>query len=224
MSPRDSALPEWTGINGLSAEDQAYRHIEQGIRNGRFRAGERLIAEDIATDIGTSRMPVREAFRRLAAEGLLLIRANRGAIVRALDAAEMHEVFEMRAVLEALAAGIAATRMTPKEMTTLEYLLDRMESVNEDFPEWVTRHREFHEYLSGLAGMPRLQRQIASLHSIIEPHMRIWLEHGEKPMSSREFHEEIVSVLRSGDRAAIEQVVREHVQATIIPLQELFRS
>jgi DNA-binding GntR family transcriptional regulator len=217
-------MNDWTGINGLSAEDEAYRYIETGIRSGRYRAGERLVAEDIASDIGTSRMPVREAFRRLAAEGLLLIRANRGAIVRGLDAAEMHEVFEMRAVLEGLAAGIAATRMTKNDMATLEHLLERMENSNSDLPEWVTRHREFHEYLSGLAGMPRLQRQISSLHSIIEPYMRIWLEHGEKSMSSREFHEEIISALRTGDQITAESVVREHIRATIPSLVELVRS
>ncbi|KXV03522.1 GntR family transcriptional regulator [Caballeronia megalochromosomata] len=216
-------MAEWHGVHGLSAEDEAYRYIEQAIRSGRYRAGHRLIAEEIAGDIGTSRMPVREAFRRLAAEGLLLIRANRGAIVRGLDAAEMHEVFETRAVLEGLAAGIAATRMTKKDVATLRHLLERMESVNDDASEWVTRHREFHEYLSELAAMPRLQRQISSLHSIIEPYMRIWLEHGDKPMTSRQFHEEIVTAVESGDREAVEQIVREHVRATIGPLVELVR-
>lgn len=217
-------MNDWTGINGLSAEDEAYRYIETGIRSGRYRAGERLVAEDIASDIGTSRMPVREAFRRLAAEGLLLIRANRGAIVRGLDAAEMHEVFEMRAVLEGLAAGFAATRLTKNDLATLEHLVERMENANSDLPEWVTRHREFHEYLSGMAGMPRLQRQISSLHSIIEPYMRIWLEHGEKEMSTREFHEEIIAALRTGDQVTVEVVVREHIRATIPPLVELVRS
>jgi DNA-binding GntR family transcriptional regulator len=71
--------------------------------------------------------------------------------------------------------------------------------------------------------MPRLQRQISSLHSIIEPYMRIWLEHGDKPMTSRQFHEEIMTAVESGDRAAVEQIVREHVRATIGPLVELVR-
>lgn len=216
-------MAEWSGIHGLSAEDEAYRYIEQAIRTGRYRAGERLIAEEIAGDVGTSRMPVREAFRRLAAEGLLLIRANRGAIVRGLDAAEMHEVFETRAVLEGLAAGIAATRITRKDIATLRHLMERMEGVSDDVSEWVPRHREFHEHLSGLAMMPRLQRHISSLHSIIEPYMRIWLEHGEKPMTSRQFHEEILSAVESGDRDMVEHIVREHVRATIEPLVELVR-
>lgn len=208
----------------LSAEDEAYRFIEAAIRSGRYRAGERLLAEDIAVEIGTSRMPVREAFRRLSAEGLLRIRPNRGAIVRGLNAAEMREVFEIRAALEGLAAGVATSKMTPQSLATLEHLLDQMEQVNADYPAWVTYHRAFHECLTGLAGMPRLTRQLAGLHSAIEPYMRIWLEHADKPMTSRDDHAGILQALRSGNEKLVEKTVREHVRATIPALVEFVRS
>jgi DNA-binding GntR family transcriptional regulator len=205
---------EFNGL-ALSAEGEAYRFIETGIRQGRYRAGERLVAEDIAAEIGMSRMPVREAFRRLSSEGLLHIRPNRGAIVRGLNATEMQEVFEIRASLEALAAGLAMSRLTPQTIATLEHLLDQMELCNSNYSEWVTKHREFHEYLSGLAGMPRLSAQLVGLNSSLEPYMRIWLEHADKPMTSRDDHAGIVRALMSGDRELVESVVREHVRATI---------
>ncbi|MFT0172639.1 GntR family transcriptional regulator [Paraburkholderia mimosarum] len=219
-------MSEILAVNGLSlsAEDEAYRFIEAAIRAGRYRAGERLLAEEIASEIGTSRMPVREAFRRLSAEGLLRIRPNRGAIVRGLDAAEMREVFEIRAALEGLAAGLAVRKITPQSLAKLEHLLDQMEQVNADYPEWVTRHRAFHEYLTSLADMPRLTHQLAGLHSAIEPYMRIWLEHADKPMTSRDDHSGILQVLRSGDPKLAEETVREHVRATIPALVDLVRS
>ncbi|WP_083746966.1 GntR family transcriptional regulator [Caballeronia cordobensis] len=204
----------------LSAEDEAYRFIESAIRAGRYRAGERLVAEEIAAEIGTSRMPVREAFRRLSAEGLLRIRPNRGVIVRGLDAAEMREVFEMRAALEGLAAGMATPKIDRHSIANLEHLLDRMENANADHALWVTYHRDFHEYLTGLAGMPRLMRQLSGLHSAIEPYMRIWLEHADKPMTSREDHGGLIEVLQGGDPKRVEQAVREHVRATIPALVE----
>jgi DNA-binding GntR family transcriptional regulator len=210
-------MSETVNVNGiaLSAEDEAYRFIEAAIRSGRYRAGERLVAEDIAAEIGTSRMPVREAFRRLSAEGLLRIRPNRGVIVRGLNAAEMREVFEMRAALEGLAAGVAVPKITRQNLATLEHLLDQMEQANADFPAWVTCHREFHEYLTGLAGMPRLTRQLAGLHSAIEPYMRIWLEHADKPMTSRDDHSGILQAIKTGNERLVEETVREHVRATI---------
>src|SRR2546429_9839412 len=92
-----------------------------------FRSpGDRLVADDIANSIGMSRMPVREALRRLTAEGLLVMPPNRGAIVRELSESEVIEVFEMRAVLEGLAAAMAARRCTQADVDDLQDLLLKM--------------------------------------------------------------------------------------------------
>jgi DNA-binding GntR family transcriptional regulator len=69
----------------MTAEEEAYNFLLEGICGGRYRKGDRLIAEDIASEIGMSRMPVREAFRRLDAQGLVTLRPNRGAVVSGLD-------------------------------------------------------------------------------------------------------------------------------------------
>src|SRR3972149_3015277 len=112
---------------GSTAEEEAYRHIQQSLRFGRYQAGERLIPEDIATEIGMSRMPVREALRRLATEGLVLLRPNRGCIVAGLTLDEIFETFEMRSVLEGLAVRLAMPRVNADVIEELEVLLDRME-------------------------------------------------------------------------------------------------
>ncbi len=144
--------------------------------------------------------------------------------MRGLDAAEMREVFEIRAALEGLAAGLSVPKINEHSLAKLEHLIDQMEQANTDYPEWVTRHRAFHEYLTGLAGMHRLTRQLAGLHSVIEPYMRIWLEHADKPMTSRDDHAGILQALRSGDSKLAEETVREHVRATIPALVDLVRS
>lgn len=208
----------------LSAEDEAYQFIEAAIRMGKYLPGQRLVAEEIASQIGMSRMPVREAFRRLSAEGLLHIRPNRGAVVRGLNEAEMREVFEIRAALEGLAARLALPHLTPTILAQLEHLLQQMEQANADYATWVTRHRAFHEFLSQQARMPRLSHQLGGLNSAIEPYMRIWLEHANKPMSSQEDHAAILQALRQGDPELVEATVREHVRATIPALVEFVRS
>ena len=70
--------PAYTERQPVTAEEEAYNFLLEAICKGRYRTGERLIAEDIAGEIGMSRMPVREAFRRLDADGLVTLRPNRG--------------------------------------------------------------------------------------------------------------------------------------------------
>lgn len=197
----------------LSAEEEAYRHLLQAICGGRYRNGDRLIAEDIATDLGMSRMPVRSAFQRLAAEGLVILRPHRGAVVSGLDLDDMREVFEMRGALEGLAIRLATPHVGPREMTRLERLLEDLDEEH-DPSAWVRQHRAFHEYLCSLAGRPRLLRQINGLYTLIEPHMQLWL-HADRPQSARDEHAPILAALQAGDSTEAERVLREHIESTV---------
>jgi DNA-binding GntR family transcriptional regulator len=199
----------------VAAHDEAYAYILGALRSGKYRTGERLIAETIAGEIGTSRMPVREALRRLAAEGLVTLRANRGATVNAPDIKEMQEVFEMRAVLEGLAVRLAVPQLTPADLRRLEMLLEAMEPRSELQADWTTAHRQFHEALCARSDSPRLMRQISSLHSLVEPHMRTWASMDGRHVGTREHHDSLLDVIRQGDPAACEAAMRQHVMATV---------
>jgi len=203
-----------------TAEEEAYAHLLHCIRMGIYKAGDRLITDEIAAEMKTSRMPVREAFRRLASEGLVVIRPNRGALVRGLDAHEMEAVFCMRGVLEGLAARMALPDITPENVTELMRLIGSMESLEQDVQQWVTAHRKFHEYLSALCDRRRLVVQIEGLHAVMEPHMRLWLELAKKQMPSRDDHMIIVSAIKTGDPQLLEVAVRQHVESTIPALRD----
>ena len=205
----------------ITAEAQAYEYVLEQIRLGVFRAGDRLIAENIAHEIGVSRMPMREAFRRLSSEGLLHIRPNRGVIVRGLNAAEMREAFEMRAVLEAQAARAALAFLDDSDLYELDALVDRMEHSASDTSRWVTAHRHFHEFLARLARRPRLGTQIGALHALVEPHMRMWLEHRTVSADSLAQHRALLTALKRGDAQEVEKAFRQHIERTIAPLEKL---
>ena len=117
--------PAYVDRQPLTAEEEAYKFLLDAICGGRYHKGDRLIAEDIASEIGMSRMPVREAFRRLDAQGLVTLRPNRGAIVSGLDIDELHEVFEMRSALEGLAVRVAVGRIGERQLAALERLSTR---------------------------------------------------------------------------------------------------
>lgn len=204
-----------------TAEEEAYGYVLRRIRTGVYKPGDRLVPEEIAAAIGTSRMPVREAFRRLATQELLTLRPNRAAIVRTLDLAELTEVFEMRAVLEGLAAGAAMKVIGSAELAELERRLEAMEQCEANADEWITAHSGFHLYLCGFSGRPRLLAQILSLHVTIEPHMRIWLQSADKPMSSRDDHSLILDALKRRRPELVEAVIRDHISCTIPALAAL---
>lgn len=207
-------------LQSTTAEADAYQHIHTAIRLGEYPAGMRLKPENIAAQIGTSRMPVREALRRLETEGLVTIRPNRGVVVAGLDFEAMREVFEMRAVLEGLAVRLAVPHLTPAILRDLEMQLARMDNLAESTPDWTGSHRAFHEYLCGISGQPRLLRQIASLNSLVEPYMRAWIKASGRP-GAREHHQTLIDALRGGDPEDSEIVMRQHVLATVDDLAPL---
>ncbi|QKD00689.1 GntR family transcriptional regulator [Mesorhizobium loti] len=204
-----------------TAEEEAYRHLQRALRLGRYKPGERLIPEEIAAEIGMSRMPVREAFRRLASDGLVVLRPNRGCVVAGLTVDELYEIFEIRSVLEGLAVRLAMPRIDEEEFEELERLLDRMERAGQSgSSDWVVRHQEFHGRICALSWRPKLIHQISALHVVIEPYMRIWFDDCDKPHSAREEHAAVIAALRSGDELHAEKVMQDHILSTAPMLAE----
>ncbi|MGE0241146.1 MAG: GntR family transcriptional regulator [Parvibaculaceae bacterium] len=214
-------MPQFVAPAPATAEQEAYLHLHSAIRFGRYRAGDRLIPEDIAAELGMSRMPVREAFQRLAAEGLVVVRPNRGCIVAGLSLDEIYETFEIRSVLEGLAVRLAMPRIDGEVLVELERLLDKMErSGRAGSADWVTQHQDFHNYVCALSGRPKLNRQIDALHVTIEPYLRIWFDYAAKPLSAEQEHRIVIDALRSGDADHAEIVMRKHILGTAPVLAE----
>lgn len=208
-----------------TAPEEAYLAILAGIRSGRYQPGERLIPEAIAQELAMSRMPVREAFQRLANEGLVVIRPNRGCVVAGLTIDEIYETFEIRSVLEGLAVRLAMPRIDAAVLAELDDHLSRMQRAGEiGADDWLARHQAFHAYICGLSQRPKLVAQIAALHIAVEPYMRVWLHHVAHPTTATQRQNEIVAAIRSGDAARAETVMREHVMRTAPRLAEFLRS
>jgi DNA-binding GntR family transcriptional regulator len=199
---------------GVSAEAEAYSHILGRIRRGELKPGERLRAEDVAEEIGTSRMPVREAMRRLDAEGYLTIRPNRGAIVAGYTRAQIQELFEIRSVLEGLAVRLAMERVTDDQLQELKELHQRMVQAEAQPDRWLVRHAEFHAALCGLSGRPRLVKEVMRLHNALEPHLRVWIAHITGPMDAGRDHEMLLQAIASRYPQHAETVMRDHVLDT----------
>jgi DNA-binding GntR family transcriptional regulator len=201
------------GVTEGSAFQEAYSWLKQRIRDGRLAGGTRIKAEDVAGELGMSRMPVREAIRQLASEGLITLRPNRGAVVTALSSDDMREILEMRAALEGLAARRAAQRATAADLAELEEDLRRLNAASADMDLWIARHDRLHERIAEMAGAPRLAAEIRQLRTAMEPCLRLGVA-GPKMAEAMADHARLLAALASRDPERAEVCMREHVEET----------
>lgn len=208
----------------LTAQQLAYIHLQDQIISGALPGGSRLKPEALAQNLGISRMPVREAIRQLNAEGYITIRPNRGAIVTSRTPEQVLELFEMRAVLEGLAARVAAVAGDRHAVDDLEPFLVRLRRVRHDHFAWVERHDEFHDHVCELSGRERLCTEIRRLRLAVRPYLRLFLRANKEPEIAGHEHERILEAIRSGNGKRAETVMRSHVMANAHGIADCLRA
>jgi DNA-binding GntR family transcriptional regulator len=177
-----------------------------------MKSDTRLDLDAIAQRLDISRMPVREAVRQLASEGLLTIYPRRGVMVTTLASSDILELFHIRAVLEALAVRTALERRAIglEEQAHLGRLADRMHAVEHEPVAWLRRHDQFHEYLCARSASPRLTAMIRNVRQSVQPHVRVFLSAYAAEMPGAE-HRGLLAAIAAGDPTAAEQAMRVHV-------------
>src|SRR5262245_25349154 len=113
-------------LENLTLWQRVHAHLREEILANRLPAGTELQETALAAELGVSRGPIREAIGRLAAEGLVVVRPRRGAVVRSLTKDEFIEAYEVREALEAMAARLATARLGQAGLARLEELTDAM--------------------------------------------------------------------------------------------------
>jgi DNA-binding GntR family transcriptional regulator len=184
------------------------------ILDGQLRPGTKLRLTPLAASLGVSVMPVREALRRLEAEGLVVVRPRRGAVVAELSTEDAEEIYAMRVALEALCARHAAERLGPADVAGLEELFHQMEAAQQaaDLTAFIACDHAFHCQLYAISGRERLIRMIRELQDRSTrylPHLYQAWQMAENPL---EAHRPILSAIRARDPALVERLTREHME------------
>lgn len=191
--------------------EAVYRHLKDLLLSGRFAPGERLSEPLLAQELGVSRTPVREAFMRLAEEGLVELVPGKGARVRRFSPEEVEEVYGVRALLEGEAARLAALRATLWELGELEERLKAIdEAPREDYAEQMRRDLEFHRALVRLSGNRTLFRLYEDLLSSLAL-IRSALPTLSQEETTREEHRAILEALKARDPEGAKRAVEAHV-------------
>ncbi|HZZ87561.1 MAG TPA: GntR family transcriptional regulator [Caulobacteraceae bacterium] len=149
-----------------AAVEKAYQAIRDGIVSGVYRPGEHLTAQGLAGATGLSRTPVREAMRRLHAEGLIAFIPHRGAFVAHLDERDIQKIYDLRVVLEGYAAETAAVEATPRQIEELRALTRQMGAVLDAggaamVEDVAGLNNRFHKLIVTAAANPRLDVALA---------------------------------------------------------------
>jgi DNA-binding GntR family transcriptional regulator len=199
----------------LSPLEQAYNFILESILSGELAPGMRIPTEAVAERLGVSRMPVRDALRRLEGDGAITIYANRGAIVAEYTKDEVLQLIEMRAVLEGIGARFALPNVTQRELEEMRHLQSRMDRSADDLGQWIVHHDAFHNYITSLSGRPLLTRQTKKIRLMLRPYFRKHHKaHDELEIPGYE-HQKIIDVLAGGRADDVEKEVRGHAMANV---------
>ncbi|HEX5618532.1 MAG TPA: GntR family transcriptional regulator [Solirubrobacteraceae bacterium] len=196
--------------------------ILQRIVVGEYSPGARLVETRIAQELGVSQAPVREALRDLEQLGCIVHEPFRGCSVRAFSAEELLEAFPVRAALEALAASLAAARITEEELLQLAELLERMRNAAErgDAHDQSQANASFHATIVRAARNATLERQ----WSFLEPYSRTYLTVSQPGLDLRalsERHVPILEALRARDGDAAAAAMHQHLMDAAELLKEL---
>lgn len=198
----------------LASEDTIVSRISRiladRIVTGQLDPGTKLRQDHIADEFGTSHVPVREAFRRLEAQGLAVSEPRRGVRVASFDLKEVREVAQMRAALEVLALRHAAPHLTPS-------ILDQAEDAtvagdnSHDVRSWEEANRRFHTLILTPCAMPRLLAAISDLHTASARFLfASWRSEWEARTDHD--HRAILTFLRQGNIENAASVLERHVQ------------
>lgn len=196
-----------------SIPDEIAVSLRERILAGEFRAGEQLRQDALAGDYGVSRIPVREALRRLEAEGLVVLEPHKGAVVAGLEPAEIRELFEMRAVLEAELIRLAVPRLTAADVAEATAALRAYEAglAAGQVGDWGALNWRFHAALYRAAGRPRWLEALRDLNARTDRFIRLQLALTGALDRARSEHQAILTLARAGEADDAAALVRRHI-------------
>lgn len=202
------------GIERVAAplRDQVFGVVRKAILDFELLPGERLIERELIQNIGVSRTTVREVLARLAAEGLVTIVPQKGAVVSVLSVEEAADIYEMRAALEGLAVERFIERATDREVRELREALNEVKRASELAEGQLEAKDRFYEVLLAGAKSPPLTQMLTSLQGRVRLLRALSLSMPGRPKEAAAEIERVVEAVEAGDVPTATQLCAEHVR------------
>jgi DNA-binding GntR family transcriptional regulator len=194
-----------------SVTDYAYSALRKGIIDGRFPPGRRMREIELASWLGVSRTPTRQALSRLEQEGLIEMRPRTGLVVATLDAAAMEELYEMRGALEGIASALAARHSSARDVETLVQLVEAEPTLPEDSAVRYQHNLMFHQAIYQATHNRFLMKSLQALNDAIALLGPTTMGVEGRFAAAHDEHRRIVAAIKSRNSQKAEAEARAHV-------------
>lgn len=209
----------------LPLRDVVFRTLREAILKGELKPGERLMELQLASKLGVSRTPIREAIRMLEQEGLAVTLPRKGAEVAKMTEKDMEDVLQIRESLDELAVQAACDKITGQQLADLELVMENFENAvqAEDLTKIVEFDVAFHDLIYEATDNPKL---VAILNNLREQIYRYRVEYLKEkhnyPTLVKE-HKEIVTALKKRDKSSVTDAMRDHIRNQAEAVKNIIR-
>lgn len=205
---------EVISIPRAALHEQVAQRLRQMLVEGRIAPGNKLNERELAELLHVSRTPLREAIKMLAAEGLVELLPNRGAIAVSLTEADVLNTFEVMAGLEGMAGELAAQRVTPAELAEIQAMQFEMMAAYTrcDLSGYYSLNARIHGAISAAAKNPVLATVYQQVNARLQALRFRSNQDGEKWKRAVKEHEKMIEALVARDGAAMREVLQQHLR------------
>ena len=202
-------------IQKTSVVDTLAGKLRDRILKNEFQAGEPLRQEALAEAYGVSRMPIREAFRQLEAEGLVEVLPHRGAVVSGMSLEEAEELFDLRLIIETdlIERAIQSASNQHREQAQQAYEAVREAYASDDEEQWGRLNWAFHRSLYTASNRPRSLELLDGLNGNIDRYVRLQLSlENTAPQRADTEHAELLAAFLDGDAKLARSILAAHIE------------
>ena len=210
----------------LPLRDVVYNTLREAILKGELKPGERLMELQLASKLGVSRTPIREAIRMLELEGLAVTIPRKCAEVAKMTVKDMEDVLEVREALDELAAKIACNKITEEQLQTLSKVKDAFEESTKttDIKQIAMYDEKFHDVIYESTGNVRLVNLLNNLREQIYRYRVEYLKNVELYPRLIEEHETILKALQDRNQELVVEAMRDHVENQATAVTQIIRT
>jgi len=209
-----------TSLRGLrvskkkSLREEVYESLRKSILHGKLKAGQRLIEEQLADQIGISRTPVREAFHKLERDDLVVRLPKGGFAVREFSKEDVEEIFGIRSALESYASYLATLHITSDKLSLLEKKIEESEKAldNGDDEKVIQLHTDFHDILYKSCKSKKLIEMIDNFHDYFYGYRSALLQSSTGFKNSIVDHRRILEAMIKKNPRLVERLARNHLE------------
>lgn len=210
----------------LPLRDVVFNTLREAILKGELKPGERLMELKLASKLGVSRTPIREAIRMLEQEGLAVTIPRRGAVVAHMSEKDTEDVLQIRCALDELAVQLAADNIQPEQLEELEQARQAFEDAtrSKDVKKLAQTDVQFHDVIYRATGNARLVVLLNNLREQMYRYRVEYLKNESAYPKLLQEHQEIVDGLRERDKEKVCEIMRYHIRNQEMTVKGMIRN